>query len=146
MKLEININEYLSNDEIKQAIIDEIKASTRLKMATDTDTSRIISNACYEMASELCDEQLNTPIKKIIEKKVLEIVNNLSSYTVFSKPDAWDRQPNNMYLFLQKTIEGHKGLIGQIVADNIEKQTLDYLKDDLKELIIESVQGLFIKK
>lgn len=146
MKLEINVEDYLDDDELKTIIIEEVRRSTRLKMTTDTDTSRIISNACYEMASELCDEHLNAPIKKIIEEKVLEIVNNLSSYTVFSKPDAWDRQPNNMYLFLQKTIEGHKGLIEQIVAENIKKETLNYLREDLNELIIESVQGLFIKK
>ena len=146
MKIDVDIESYLSGDDIKAAIISSIKEETKKFFKTEKDIERIISNSAFSAISSVSDEFLDGKTKELIEQKVNDVISDLSSFTVFKQPSAWDREPNNMHKFLQTTIESKKELIDEIITKNIEAVVVDKLKDDINEFIIESVQRLFIGK
>ncbi|NCQ52055.1 hypothetical protein GW796_09205 [archaeon] len=146
MNIEINIDDYLSEDEKKYAVTTAFKELVKSNFKRETDLTRILSNTAYEIVHKTVDDILGESTKSIIAKEVKRIVQDKSTlkHSIFKKPDAWDREPNNAYKFLQKCIEEQFSVIKQIVQENIEKETLSLLKENLNDYIVEAVQDLFI--
>ena len=47
--IEINLNEFVSSDDIREICLDEVRMAIRKQFKTDADTKRIISNIGYEI-------------------------------------------------------------------------------------------------
>jgi len=142
--MNIKIEDYLSDDEIAGIVKVEVRIQVRKAIKSEKDIERIISNACYTHVSNMCDSTLDSNMDEKITKKVGEIVDNLSEFSVFKKPSAWDSESNSMYKFLIETINSRKGQIASIVESSIEPQTLVVLKDSISDHIQDAIQDLFV--
>lgn len=143
--MEIKVEDYLSHDELKDIVIDEVKGAVNYRIKKDTDLDRIISNSAYTTVYRIVDETLGKDLEQMIKEKVIAIMNDFTSFNVFQAPDAWGREPNSAYKHLQKCIASQFPAIEKIVAEKVEPATLLYLKEEIADAVQESILNLFKK-
>jgi len=139
--MEINIEEYLSEEEIKQIIISKLKES--VVFDNEEDIKRIISNTAYNLVWEKVGDVFNESIEVVLRDKIKDIISGMSEYSIFKKPDAWDREPNSAYKFLQKCIDEEKDNIKNIVKTNLPVDVIRQLKEEMTDLIQESIKEFY---
>ena len=141
----INIEDYLNEEERREIIVDAFRANAVKHFSTEQDTERILSNMGYGYVSKIVDDIIDGDLETIIRDKVKNIVESLSSFEVFRKPDAWDREPNKAYTFMQNEIQSHFPEIKEVVASQIEPQAILLLKEGLEIHIENAVREIFME-
>lgn len=138
----MNIEDYLTEDEqnrvAKEVLTDRLRIDEK-------NLERIISNTAYEMVHKMVDECFGNKLEILLAEKVKKIILELNEFSVFKKPNAWNREPNHAYEILQKAIEDNKDLITEQVKEALPEQSKKMLKDNLKELVIEAVHNQLFK-
>lgn len=118
MNIEINIDDYLSKEEIKE----ECKCAIRhLIYNTYNNESRIdtlISNLSYEFLFKQISKCIDKDAETLIRNNVIELLENGTSikYELFRKPNAWDREASVGYKILQQAIKDSENLIREKVT------------------------------
>lgn len=144
MTIEINISDYLSEEEIKE----ECKYAIRqLIYNTYNNESRIdtlISNLSYEFLFKQISKCIDKDAETLIRNKVIELLENDSSikYELFRKANAWDREASVGYKILEKAIKDSENLIREKVTAAINdydfgnsKELYDEIKDCITSII-----------
>lgn len=124
MKIEINIDDYLTEDDKKQLCIDYVRETLR---SDDRNKERILNNMAYFASFQIIDSALTPELMSIIREKVAKQIMNLSDFGIFRKKDAWGHDDSAAYLEVKKSVEEHKHLINGLVKKAIMER--DYLKD-----------------
>lgn len=107
MELKIDIADYLSEEEIKECCRDAIKSAIYDRTSrSEAETERLLTNLSYEFVWKMVDEAIGGGLEQKIRLKTVEVIDTLSSFTVFHEKDAWDRQESI----------GHKIMEEEIVA------------------------------
>ena len=140
MKFEVDIKSYLSDDEIRNIIEDEIRQSVPKRvnemLHNESDFNRIISNLAYQTVRERVDANLPETMDDMLIEKIPQIVKELSAFTVFRKKDAWDREESKGWTILQKVLDDSEPLIRKRVEEiigNLEEQAVyDFILDKLE--------------
>ena len=135
--MEINIEDYLDRDEIKDIIKHEIR------YIVERDAERLLTNSAYYVVFKAVDEALDNNAKELIKQKAIEVINNLSEFSVFRKRDTWDRENSIAYDILQEAIKENSNLIKQKVREAIENRdyerdiqnSMDYISEGLFEIM-----------
>ena len=141
MKINVNINDYLSNDEIKEVIKGELREIIRRRSSNDIE--RIITNSAYDVVWSAVDEAFDGESLSILKDKVIGVIGEMSSFTVFRKPDAWNRAENTPYSELMKVVKSNSHLLENAVVDQmktlsktqISKIVADVMKEKLSKTI-----------
>jgi hypothetical protein len=141
--MEINIEDYLTDYEIKDILKEEIKDCIKTHMKDENNIRRILSNLCYDLVYKMVDEIFNDDLENILTVRVKEIIDNLSEFTIFKEPSAWDREPNKAYKVLQKEIESHFGRIKEIVKESIDIETMKKLKENIDDKIQDAIYEIY---
>lgn len=145
--MEIDVTDYLSKEEMKELAREAFIVSAKIHFKTENNIKRIISNGAYDIVYKMVDESFNEDLKDIMTEKVKKIISGMSSNSIFSKPSAWDTETNKAYDHLQNCIKSHfpkiEITVKKLVEENIESQTMLYLKEDITETIHESIIELF---
>lgn len=143
MNIEININDYLSNEEIKE----ECKSAIRhLIYNTFNNESRIdtlISNLSYEFLFKQISECINKDAETLIRNKVIELLGNDYSikYELFRKPNAWDRESSVGYKILQQAIKDSENLIREKVTTAINNYDFGN-REEIYDKIMDCVRSI----
>jgi hypothetical protein len=90
---DFNSDDYLFNYlsyEDKKRIAEQVWRE-RLEAKFKSDNERIVSNAAYDIVREMC-ESIVPNFNELLTEKVKGVITKLSTHTVFSPPDAWDRK------------------------------------------------------
>lgn len=125
------IERHLSDAELK-----EIAAEEWREMCRDY-FSRIghgvaIGNVAYPMVRQAVDEALGGKADELIAQKAVEIIKDLSAYTVFHAPNIYDREPSDSWKLLQKAVIENADLLRERVAHHIhnlsKSDALDIIK------------------
>ena len=141
MQINVNINDYLSNDEIKEVIKGELREIIRRRSSNDIE--RIITNSAYDVVWSAVDEAFDGESLSILKDKVIGVIGEMSSFTVFRKPDAWNRAENTPYSELMKVVKSNSHLLENAVVDQmktlsktqISKIVADVMKEKLSKTI-----------
>lgn len=141
--MEINLQDHLSPEDMKAIAEQEFRAYIQRKLSTEADLKRFLSNIAYNVVSDMCDDKLGYPLQQSLQESVEKVVNDLSHYTVFKKPDACDDGCNGMYKFLQDTLDKQKPMIEKIVQENAEVMALHTIKGEIKTMIGEAIQQYY---
>lgn len=143
MNIEININDYLSEEEIKE----ECKRAIRdLIYNTYNNESRIdtlISNLSYEFLFKQISECINKDAETLIRNKVIELLENDYSikYELFRKPNAWDREASVGYKILQQAIKDSENLIREKVTTAINNYDFGN-REEIYDTIMDCVRSI----
>lgn len=119
---EIKFEDYLSEGEQRQIVADVFREQCLQKFTQDSE--RIFSNAAYSIVTKLVDEQMNGKMVELITENTIKIINSLREYTVFKRPDAWDKGSSEAYKLLQKVVVESEPLLKekiQAIINNLEE-------------------------
>ncbi|MCK9577862.1 MAG: hypothetical protein M0R51_18295 [Clostridia bacterium] len=119
MELTINVSDYMSDDEIKNMVRDEIKSN--IMHRTDNDIERVLSNMSYYMAEQFIDSLLTEEQKNKIRNKTEEVINKLSEFTVFYRGSTYEKQSTG-YTIMEKACKDFEPEIRNKVKEIIDKK------------------------
>lgn len=105
MDLAIKIDEYLSPEEIKSIVSNEIRA----RIAKDSE--RILSNLGYTAAFAIIDSAMTAEQLDAVRAKAVEVCHKVSESSVFRSPNVWDREASPAYKVINDTINDCRPII-----------------------------------
>jgi len=124
MTVEINVGDFLSDDEMKQICIDYVKETLR---GDAHQEERILGNLAYSAAFAILDSALTPEMMATIKEKATEQIAKVTDFHIFRKKDAWGEEDSPAYVEVQKAVNEHKHLINPLVKKAILER--DYAKD-----------------
>ncbi|MBF8669669.1 hypothetical protein IR012_10560 [Pseudomonas putida] len=139
-ELTINVDDYLSESDKRRIVTDAFSAAAAAHAQKDFE--RIISNSAYYLVGEIVDQHFDGNMVATLKDKAISVINNLSSSTVFSPPNAWDRAASKGFEHMQSALDELKPMIHQRVHDLIAR----YNSEELRSLIDEQIGDAIIKK
>ena len=135
---ELDVDSLLSEEDKIEIIKDEYRKVIR--QVVNVDKERIFSNAAYHVVQKLVDEVFGEDLNEILVEKVKNIIKDLSSYTVFKKQDAWERDESKGWGYLQAAIESQEQAIHSRVQEIVENYlTTEVQEDTIHQLAQDAV-------
>lgn len=120
--MEIKIENYLSDDEIKDIVSDEIRNQVRGLFSNEVKATRLLSNIAYETIEPQVEALIPNHKQKIIDKvvKVIE-ETELRGYVYSHK---WDSNEPDSFgsKLIQQTVKENQELIKDKVIESIKNR------------------------
>lgn len=136
--MKIRFEDYLPDEERKAIISDVFRSVCEEKFREDYE--RIVSNAAYETVRKMVDELHGKNVDELIAKKAIEVINGLSSYTVFREKDVWDREESQGAKSLREAILSNKLILQEKVRTLIEGLDESVIKETLRDYACELLE------
>ena len=129
--MEIKIEDYLSEEEIKEICKDAMYQKMREDMRK-LNVNDIVANISYAEVAAMVDTYVGEDdfCKREIPRKVREVIDGLSTYTVFQKADAWGHKNSIAYDIMQEECRNARPLIKAIVEQKIKEYDFPQLARD----------------
>ena len=143
--MNINFKDYLSEEEIKEIVIDELRKETRKQFCDEKEFTRILTNiSYYELWKKIEEEVPNS--QDIIKEKVKEELNKISSYDVFRRKGEFNNCNSLAYDILEKYVDENKNIIEDKVKDIFSELSKTDLKYEIQGILENYIEKLFLKE
>ncbi len=113
------ISEYLTDDQKREIAIETWRQMCR--EACNGNAERIIENIGYAVATKMVAEALGDDANELIRDKAVEVIGKLSEFSVFRRPDAWDRGPTPAFTVLMDAVKANRDLVEKRVRECIHQ-------------------------
>lgn len=132
MEIKINIEDFFSEEEIKNECRYMLRKVIYDKYEHESDIDRLITNLGYEFIFKAITETINEDAETKIKNKVIELLKDDFNIKceLFRKRDAWERSEGVGLTILNNAIKENEGLIKEKVQQTIK----DYNFGDKEEL------------
>ena len=129
--MDIKIEDYLDEEEIKEICKDALYQKIREDMR-NLNVNDIIANVSYAEVAAMVDTYVGEDdfCKKEIPKKVHRVIDELSTYTVFRKADAWERKNSIAYDIMEEECRASRPLIKARVEQIINEYSFPQFERD----------------
>ena len=129
--MDIDIKDYLTTEEIKGVCKDALYQKIREDMR-GLNVYDIIANISNAEVEAMVDTYVGEDdfCKKEIPHKVRELIEKLSSYTIFRKADVWERKNSIAYDIMQEECRASRPLIKARVEQIINEYNFPQLERD----------------
>ena len=129
--MDIEIKDYLNQEEIKEICKDALYQKIREDMSK-LNVNDIIANISYAEVAAMVATHLGEDnyCKKTIAQKTQQIIESLSSYSVFRKADAWERKNSVAYDIMEEECRAARPLIKKRVEQIINEYNFPQLERD----------------
>lgn len=143
MKMEINIKDYMSDEEIKAIIEDEIAKETRRTLCNEKEITRILTNiSYYELWKKIEEEVPNC--QEIIKEKTKEKLQEISTFDIFRERDDFLEYKDSLaQQFLNESVKENKNIIDDKVKTIMNELSLTDIKHDINSIIEQYIDNLF---
>ena len=127
--MDIKIEDYLDEQEIKEicnaALYEKIREDMR-----ELNVNDIIANISYAEVAAMVDTYVGEDnfCKKEIPQKVRRVIDELSTYTVFRKADAWERKNSIAYDIMQEECRASRPRIKARIEQIIDEYNFPQLE------------------
>ena len=127
--MNIEIKDYLHQEEIKEICKDALYQKIREDMH-GLNINDIIANISNADVEAMVDAYVGEDdfCKTEIPKKVRNVIENLSTFTVFRKADAWERKNSIAYDIMQEECRASRPLIKSRVEQIINEYNFPQLE------------------
>ena len=127
--MDIKIEDYLDEQEIKEICKDALYQKIREDMCK-MNVNDIIANISYAEVEAMVDEYVGEDnfCKKEIPQKVHMVIDELSTYTVFRKADAWERKNSIAYDIMQEECRASRPRIKARIEQIIDEYNFPQLE------------------
>ena len=115
--MNINIEEYLTKEEMKEIATQEFKK--HINHQARESLERIINNSAYQVVWSAVDESLDNEAKDFLKEKVIKIIGDMSAFNVFATPNAWDRKENMAHSILIQAVKDNYDQLARQVENQI---------------------------
>ena len=146
--MEINIKDYLSDEEIKHIAEGEVASAIRQRLNSEKEVERILSNLSYRHVFDAIDKTLGTDAMRFIEEKTLKEIKKLNDFHIF-RPGSVFEKKSEAYKHIDKAVEENAHIINEKVKESFETTTenqLHEITDKLHDTIIEKFIQTFNKE
>lgn len=129
--MDIEIKDYLSQEEIKEICKDALYQKISADMSK-LNVNDILANISHADVEAMVDEYVGEDdfCKTEIPKKVRNVIENLSTFTVFRKADAWERKNSIAYDIMEEECRAARPLIKKRVEQIINEYNFPQLERD----------------
>ena len=127
--MDIKIEDYLDEQEIKEICKDALYQKIREDMRK-LNVNDIIANISYAEVEAMVDAYVGEDnfCKKEIPQKVRRVIDELSTYTVFRKADAWERKNSIAYDIMQEECRASRPRIKARIEQIIDEYNFPQLE------------------
>ena len=127
--MDIKIEDYLDEQEIKEICKDALYQKIREDMR-GLNVNDIIANISYAEVEAMVDTYVGEDnfCKKEIPQKVHRVIDELSTYTVFRKADAWERKNSIAYDIMQEECRASRPRIKARIEQIIDEYNFPQLE------------------
>lgn len=127
--MDIKIEDYLDEQEIKEICKDALYQKIREDMRK-LNVNDIIANISYAEVEAMVDAFVGEDnfCKKEIPQKVHRVIDELSTYTVFRKADAWERKNSIAYDIMQEECRASRPRIKARIEQIIDEYNFPQLE------------------
>lgn len=119
--IKINIEDYLSEQEIKEIFVDEVRSQAAKFFANESNAQRLLINLSYNLIFEEVDKIIPNSRQVIIDKTIKEISNRDFNYMVF-RDASYGSKCSLAYSYVEEAVKNQKELINQKVKETIENR------------------------
>ena len=116
--LEIDINDYLSKEEIKEIIKKEVGHSVSIQLRDENKLTRILSNISYQIIFDEIDKILPNYKEKLKDNVFQHITSANYPFYIFQDRTPYSK-PSLATQYLEEVIEDNEDLIKQTVLGTI---------------------------
>lgn len=142
MEITIDINDYLSKEEIKEIAEQELRAAFREQFRKEADVERVLTNLSLEYVHALVAEQWDGDFDELLRQKVREAIEKSVSYHVFRRKDAWSRTESPAVAILDDECRNSRPLIRECVEKRIREYPFHELdRNEIGDVIYEVIMG-----
>lgn len=146
MEITIDINEYLSKEEIKEIAEQELRAAFREQLHKEADVERVLTNLSLEYVHALVSEQWDGDFDELLRQKVHEAIERGVGYHVFRRKDVWDRTESPAVAILDEECKNSRPLIRECVEKRIREYPFHELdRDEIGDVIYEVIMERILK-
>lgn len=117
IKIEVDFRDYLTDDDVRRIVSEEFRDVVRAKVRADFE--RILTNAAYELVRREVDAVFDGGMAEFVKEKAVGVIKELSAFTVFRRPDAWDKEASKGWVHLQSAMDEAKPQIAERVSEVI---------------------------
>lgn len=140
MRIVIDINDYLSKEEIKEIAEQELRAAFREQLHKEADVERVLTNLSLEYVHALVAEQWDGDFDELLCQKVREAIENGVSWQVFRRKDAWGRTESPAVAILDEECKNSRPLIKECVEKHIREYSFHELdRNEIGDVIYEVI-------
>ena len=111
------IEKHLTREQMTEIAEEEFRKMCREYF--ERNQSVAIGNVIYPVVRKLVSEVLGEDADDLIREKAIEVIEGLSSYTVFHAPNIYDKQASPAWLLLQKVVTENKDALESAVQHHI---------------------------
>ena len=142
MELKINIEDYLSELEIKEIAKEELRCSFKDLFRKEADIERILSNISHEFVFDLINSQCDCDLEQILKDTIKNTLQNKDiSFYLFRRKDAWNRSESPMIKIIDEEVINSRPLIKEMIEKHIEKYPFNELdKNEIVDTISEVIK------
>lgn len=140
MDIKISLEDYLDENEIKEACKSAIRDVVFEKYSKEAEFDRLLTNLSYEFIFKQVSELIKEDSVLLISKKVKEILQdkNTIRYEIFRKADAWERSESIGISLLNQAIKDNEKVLREKVKETFEQYDFGNT-EEIKETIEECV-------
>ena len=127
--MDIKIEDYIDEQEIKEICKDALYQKIREDMR-GLNVNGIMANISYAEVAAMVDTYVGEDnfCKKEIPQKVHRVIDELSTYTVFRKADAWERKNSIAYDIMQEECRASRPRIKARIEQIIDEYNFPQLE------------------
>lgn len=142
--MNVNIEEYLSGDEIKNIIVQEFRSHIQQHFKKESDMQRILTNTAYLTIYKELNEITDNQAERIIKDKLNELLQKpLYFGEVFRCKDVWDKDESKAFKILMNTVEENRQLLSDKVKDCIHNLPKKDIQPTIKEAVLKKISKMF---
>lgn len=140
--MNIEIENYLSDDEIRQIVEEEFRNRIKSLFRTEKEITRIVTNLGYYNTFKIIENEVPN-FKELIKEQTKKQCENISSYSVFRKKDAFESENSLAQDYLEEAVKENKEIINKRVVEIMNSIDNQDLADEICSLLEEKIMNLF---
>lgn len=146
MKFDINIEDYLSEEEIKGIVEDELRDAISQQLRTNHDIDTRITSISYRYVWDMVNDlykEYDVDFEKMLLEKIKSIIDGLTSYSVFREANAYGDKISVGQEMLNRIVEESRPQIEKRVSEIINNYDFRELKEDISDTIYDCIWSKF---
>ena len=143
MNIEIDVRDYLSEEEVKNEAIYALRGLFANQLRKEADIERVLSNLTHEYIFKMVCDKLNVD-REYIESAIADgikkaIEGDTIKYKVFQRKDAWERSESPAVKILDDALANSKELIEAEIERRIREYDFHELQEEIQDTIYEVI-------
>jgi hypothetical protein len=130
--MEIDINEYLSEEDKKEIAIDVFRQQVKNQLfkktdgtvQSDSEIQRVIGNITHEIVFQEVQKYI-PDAEELVKKNVMKAIKKDMTYQVFKKKDAWDREESLATKYMREEMIANEESFKERIREAMASYDLD---------------------